>query len=85
MPNVSLPPELERFAEECVQSGRFASVSEVAGAGLRLLQEAEARRAALLASVRAAEAEAERDGYLTPDEVETDVRRAMNAAAQRQG
>ena len=30
MPNVSLTPELERFAAVCVDSGRYASVSEVA-------------------------------------------------------
>ena len=35
MPNVSLTPELERFAEACVQSGRYNSVSEVTRAALR--------------------------------------------------
>jgi antitoxin ParD1/3/4 len=83
MPNLSLTPELERFAEDCVRSGRYNSVSEVARAGLRLLQDAEARRAALLASVRAAEAEGEREGFLTLEEVETDVRRAIDGAAAR--
>ena len=37
MPNVSLTPELERFAEACVRSGRYNSVSEVTRAALRLL------------------------------------------------
>ena len=41
MPNVSLTPELERFADACVQSGRYNSVSEVARAALRLLQQVE--------------------------------------------
>ena len=38
MPNVSLTPELERFAEACVQSGRYDSVSDVVRAALRLLR-----------------------------------------------
>ncbi|HEX5327246.1 MAG TPA: type II toxin-antitoxin system ParD family antitoxin, partial [Acetobacteraceae bacterium] len=49
MPNVSLTPELERFAEACVRSGRYGSMSEVARAGLRLLQDVEQQRRDLLA------------------------------------
>jgi antitoxin ParD1/3/4 len=78
MPNVSLTPELERFAESCVQSGRYNSVSEVTRAALRLLQEAEARRIALLASLREAEAEGERDGFLSIEQVEADLRAAID-------
>ena len=40
--NVSLTSELERFVEERVKSGSFASSSEVIRAGLRLLAEREA-------------------------------------------
>lgn len=80
MPNVSLTPELERFAEACVQSGRYGSVSEVTRAALRLLQEIEQRRAALLVSLQEAEAEGERDGFLTGDEVAADVRAALRGA-----
>ena len=81
MPNVSLTPELERFAESCVRSGRFGSVSEVTRAALRLLQDAEARRTALLASLQEAEAEGEREGFLTLDEVAAEVRSAIDGAA----
>jgi antitoxin ParD1/3/4 len=81
MPNVSLTPDLERFAEACVQSGRYGSVSEVARAALRLLHEAEARRAALLVSLQEAEAEGEREGFFTADEVAADVRSALGGAA----
>lgn len=80
MPNVSITPELERFAEACVESGRYSSVSEVTRAALRLLQEAEARREALLASLQEAEAEGEREGFLTADEVAADVRSALDRA-----
>jgi antitoxin ParD1/3/4 len=83
VPNVSLTPELERFAEACVESGRYGSVSEVTRAALRLLQDAEARGAALLASLRDAEAEGERHGFLTADEVAADVRSALERAAAR--
>ncbi len=83
MPNVSLTPELERFAEACVQSGRYNSVSEVARAALRLLQETEEWKAALLASLNEAEAEGERDGFFTIEEVEADMRAAIDEAASR--
>jgi len=42
--NVSLTPELERFAAERVSSGRYQSVSEVIRDGLRLLEEKELAR-----------------------------------------
>jgi antitoxin ParD1/3/4 len=82
MPNVSLTPELERFADSCVRNGRYNSVSEVIRAALQLLQEAEARRAALLASVQEAEAEGERDGFLTIEEVMRDLDAAIEAASR---
>jgi antitoxin ParD1/3/4 len=84
VPNVSLTPELERFTESCVRSGRYGSVSEVTRAALRLLQEVEERRAALLASLRDAEAEGEREGFLTADEVAAEVRSAIKSAMTRQ-
>jgi antitoxin ParD1/3/4 len=81
--NVHLTAELERFAQSCVASGRFNNVSEVVRSGLRLLQDAEERRAAFVASLEAAVAEGERDGFLTADEVETDVRAAIDAVRAR--
>lgn len=39
--NVSLRPELRRFVERGVRSGRFRSASEALNAGLRLLREEE--------------------------------------------
>lgn len=71
---VTLPPDLERFAEDAVAKGRFRDVAEVVRAGVSLLQRAEAQRAALLASVVAAEEEGEREGFLTGNEVEARVR-----------
>ena len=77
--NVHLTPELERFAQNCVASGRFNNVSEVVRSGLRLLLDAEERRVAFVASLEAAVAEGERDGFLTANEVEKDVRAAIDA------
>lgn len=42
--NVSVTPELERFVQDLVQSGRYHSASEVFREGLRLLEHAERRR-----------------------------------------
>jgi antitoxin ParD1/3/4 len=81
--NVHLTPELERFALSCVASGRFNNVSEVVRSGLRLLQDAEQRQAAFVTSLEAAVAEGERDGFLTTDEVEADVRAVIEAVRAR--
>ena len=67
MPNVSLTPELERFAERCVASGRYGNVSEVMRAALRLLQEQEDRRAAFTRMLEAAERESDQDGWFDVD------------------
>ncbi|MEQ1890003.1 MAG: type II toxin-antitoxin system ParD family antitoxin [Alphaproteobacteria bacterium] len=63
--NVHLTPELERFARECVEAGRYNNMSEVVRSALRLLQDAEERRRHFLAMLREAEAEAVRDGSHT--------------------
>ena len=84
MTNVTLTPELERFADACVQSGRYDSVSDVARAAFRLLQEVEQHRAPLLKSLHDAEAEGERDGFLTIEEVAAELRAAIDEVAPDQ-
>jgi antitoxin ParD1/3/4 len=81
--NVSLTAELERFAQSCVDSGRFNNVSEVVRSGLRLLQDAEERRAAFVASLEASIEEGKRVGFATLDEVEADVRAAIDKVRAR--
>jgi antitoxin ParD1/3/4 len=71
--NVHLTAELEQFAKSCVESGRYNNVSEVMREGLRLLQEREERRIAFNKMLREAEAEADRDGWLTLDDVLADL------------
>ena len=73
MDAVTLPPELERFADEVVASGRYRDLDEVVRTGLSLLQRAEAERDAFIASLEAARAEGERDGFFTIDEVMRDA------------
>lgn len=70
---VTLPPDLERFADEVIAKGRFRDVDEVVRAGVSLLQRAEAERAAFEASLDNAIAEGEQDGFLTLDEVMRDA------------
>jgi antitoxin ParD1/3/4 len=85
MPNVSLMPGLERFAETCVRSGRYNSVSEVARAGMRLLQQVEQQRRDFLAMLDAAEAESEKAGFLTVEQVEQELDAVIEAAARAKG
>jgi antitoxin ParD1/3/4 len=71
--NVHLTPELERFTRECVEGGRYNNVSEVVRSALRLLQEAEARRVQFQAMLRETEAEAEREGTVSLEDVVAEV------------
>lgn len=83
--DVTLPPELERFAAEAVAAGRYRDMAEVVAAGVQLLEQRDRARAAFAASVIDAQQEAERVGYLTGDEVAERVRatiaRKTSAAA----
>jgi antitoxin ParD1/3/4 len=50
--NVSLTPELDRYVEEKVKSGRYRSASEVLRESLRIMQQLEEERQARLAALR---------------------------------
>ena len=50
--NISLTPELEKFVQNKVASGRYHSASEVIRAGLRLLEEQEQLREVKLTALR---------------------------------
>ncbi|MBV9755714.1 MAG: type II toxin-antitoxin system ParD family antitoxin [Alphaproteobacteria bacterium] len=83
VPNVSLTPELERFAEECVRAGRYGNVSEVARAALRLLQDAERERQEFLAMLGRVEAEGEAAGFAAVDEVAAELDAVIAEAEER--
>ena len=80
MDDVTLPPELERFAEEAVAAGRYRDLSELVAAGVGLLRRAEAERAAFNASLEEAEAEGERDGFFTVDDVHAEMQGIIDEA-----
>ncbi len=61
--NVSLPDELARFVEAKVESGRYASSSEVVRDALRLLEEQDHRQADEVRRLR----QAWRDGMASGD------------------
>ena len=81
--NVNLTPELERFAQVCVETGRFNNVSEVVRSALRMLQDAEQRKAAFVASLEAAMAEGDRDGFISSEDVEAEVNAAIERVRSR--
>jgi antitoxin ParD1/3/4 len=71
--NVSLPPALEKFARDCVADGRYSNVSEVVRAAMRLLQQQEEARLQFEATLREAEEEADREGWLTIEDVASEM------------
>ncbi len=80
---VTLPPELERFAVEAVADGRFRNISAVVAAGMELLQRQEEARAHFIASLQEAEADANRAGCLSLEQVDAGMRQAIHDATNR--
>jgi antitoxin ParD1/3/4 len=74
MDKVTLPADLELFATEAVAAGRYRDVSDVVAAAMSLLQRHEKARTEMLESVRAAQDEGDRVGYLTGDEIAARIR-----------
>jgi antitoxin ParD1/3/4 len=77
--NVSLPPALEKFARDCVAEGRYSNVSEVVRSAMRLLQEYEGQRRQFAESIEEAQAEADRDGTFTIEEVAAEAREIIRS------
>lgn len=58
--NVSLTPELEKFVQDKVESGRYTSASEVVREALRLLEKKDQRDAERDEALKAFQAELDR-------------------------
>jgi antitoxin ParD1/3/4 len=72
---------LSEFVEEQVREGRYSSASDVVRAALRLLEEQEAK----LAALRAALIEGEESGPSTPFDFEAFIEQNRAARSQRSG
>ena len=83
--NVHLSPELERFARQCVEDGRYNNVSEVVRSALRMLQDAEERKRAFMAMLKATEEEADREGWISGDDAIAQLNAVIDAAEARLG
>jgi antitoxin ParD1/3/4 len=75
--NVKLPPALEAFVRERVETGEFETASDVLLEGVRALQRSHAARAEFTRTLEAAEREAERDGWLPFDDVLSEMEAAV--------
>jgi antitoxin ParD1/3/4 len=71
--NVSLTPELDRFVQQRVATGRYQTASEVVREGLRLLEQQERDRRAALRSLKTklkrGSAQADRGQFVSPEDV----------------
>ena len=83
VPNVSLTPEQQAFIDARVASGRFSSASEVMRHALRLMQEAEDRRERFVAMLCDVSERADRDGTLSAEDVDADLKAVIATAKRR--
>jgi len=77
--SVQLSDDLERYVRECVEAGRYETVTEVVQSAVRLMRDTERQRAAFNAMLRAAAAEADRDGTFTAEEIFAEIDDALAA------
>lgn len=83
--NINLPPQLNKFVDARIRSGKYANASEVLRAGLRALERSEredqTRLEALRAALDAGEASGVADGDVMAEVRERVRRRAMVSGA----
>jgi antitoxin ParD1/3/4 len=68
--NVSIGKRWQEFVEKTVEEGRYSSASEVVHEGLRLVEEREAKIAALRQQITSS---IEEGGHFTPEEVDAEL------------
>ncbi|KSB87430.1 transcriptional regulator [Caulobacter vibrioides] len=67
--SIQLTDDLERFARDCVEAGRYSTVDEVVRSALRLMRDAERQRVEFNAMLVEATAQADREGTFTAEEI----------------
>ena len=84
--NVSLTPELEKYINDKVASGRYASASEVVREALRVHEEREQKLASLRADIEEGLRSLEEHGSIeaTPEYWDDLIRRGRAAVEARQ-
>jgi antitoxin ParD1/3/4 len=70
---VDLGPQLEKFVNEMIESGRYGSKSEVLREGVRLVQDREARLAHLKAAIEKGLADADAGRLYDLEDVARDL------------
>ena len=80
--NVAISARWEKFVEDLVRSGRYASPAEVLELGLSFLQAREAQQEALRKTIAESLAE---DGTLTDDEVGARLRAHLESRRAQAG
>lgn len=83
MANVSLTREQKSFIDARVASGRFSSASEVLRHALRLMQDTEERRDRFVAMLCNVSARAEREGTISAEDVDAELKATIAAATKR--
>lgn len=74
--NVSIGERWESYVEALLKTGRYGSASEIVREGLRMVEEREAKLAALRETIEAAIAE---DKWYTMEEVEAQLEADLDA------
>ena len=70
---VSLPPDLEQFAQRAIDAGRYRDMTGVVSAAMGLLKQMEADREAMIVSLEEAQAERVRLGFTTIEDLSRDM------------
>jgi antitoxin ParD1/3/4 len=83
--NVSLTPELDRFVQQRVATGRYQTASEVVREGLRLLEQRERDReiafAALKAKLKRGSEQADHGQFVDPEKTLSKIDRLKRRRA----
>ena len=80
MIKIDLPAEVESFARQCVTDGRFQSLDEVVASAIQLLRDHDEAKRRFTAMLEEAEAEGDREGWISADELDAELAQIMAEA-----